>query len=125
MILLTQPRRWPIVINKSKQDYIKQSLYSVDTQWTIASATISKDFRPDYNYDARVMDAFNCVHAIYHHDHGEHPIVTTPYYDIITHCKEMISKVCDDLSLSRSSLTYHIETIQKIILYQWSTMSIL
>lgn len=100
MNLSSLPHRWPAILNTDKQDYIKSSLYSAETDWIIASATVTMSFEPEYDYDPRVMDTFNCVHKIYHHDCGEAPIVSTPYYHLVEYSKAIVDTIASDLNLN-------------------------
>ena len=83
-----QPHRFSPILSSSDQQQIKSYLYSLNTAWTIANSTVSNKFIPEYNFDERVMDTFNCVHII-------EP--TSPIYSI---CMSLAERVCKELSLS-------------------------
>lgn len=99
MNLNSLPRRWPLILDIDEQNEVKNRLYSNDVNWFIASATISKDFVPEYEFDPRVMDTFNCVHRIY----GEYPNrpsrIETPFISLYNASMKIIDTVAKDLNL--------------------------
>lgn len=100
MNLNTLPHRWQAILSIEEQRYIKETLYSTDVDWIIANATVTADFVPEYNYDERIKDTFNCVHKIYYHDYDSAPRIETPHYMLVELSKKIGNKIAKDLNIT-------------------------
>ncbi len=100
MNLHTLPHRWQAILSIDEQKSIIAILESTDVDWFIANATVNSKFIPEYNYDERVLDTYNCVHKIFYQDNDSiSPIVETKYFLLLELSKKIAHKISKELNI--------------------------
>ncbi len=100
MNLHTLPHRWQAILSISEQKSIIKILDSTSVDWFIANSTVNAEFVPEYNYDDRVFDTYNCVHQIFNHDEDSKlPIVQTTQYLLLELSKKIVYKISKKLNI--------------------------
>lgn len=95
--MLELPKRWDSLLTKTEVLYTNEELAKFKDVWAISNATISANFRPEYNYDERVCDAMSAIYLFYT-DQGE--VSTNKKNTFLTRVsKKIAEKIAFDLGL--------------------------